>query len=76
MKTKPSNKNEQYSSYAKYSSLAIQMLFVIGVAIYSGLLLDNYLAFGFPLFVILFLFVAMGGIFFMLYRSIQEEDTE
>ena len=69
-------RNNQINTYAKYSGLAIQMVLSIGGAIYLGWLLDNYLAFKFPLFMILFMLVATAGVFFMLYRSIQKDDTD
>ena len=73
---KPNNKGFGYNSYAKYSSLAIQMVLTLGIAIYLGWLLDSYLELKFPLFIILFLLIATGGVFFMLYRSIKKDDKE
>lgn len=75
MESNKSNK-KRYSAYAKYSGLAIQMLLTIGGAIYVGWLLDRYLNFKFPLFMILFMLAATGGVFFMLYRSIQKDDVD
>jgi len=69
-------RGSQYSAYAKYSGLAIQMLLTIGGAIYLGWLLDSYLAFKFPLFMILFMLASTTGVFFMLYRAIQKDDSD
>jgi F0F1-type ATP synthase assembly protein I len=50
---KRSQKNK-LNSYVKYSNLALQMLVIIGLGTFGGYLLDNYLNWGFPLFVVLF----------------------
>ncbi len=76
MESEKPNRSSQYSSYAKYSSLGIQMVLTIGGAVYLGWLLDDYLAFEFPLFMVLFLLIATGGIFYKLYRSVQNDNTD
>lgn len=73
---KPKNKGAGYNAYAKYSSLAVQMVLTLGIAIYLGWLLDSYLELKWPLFMILSLLIATGGVFFMLYRSIQKDDKD
>jgi F0F1-type ATP synthase assembly protein I len=75
MESNNSNNKGKSSAYAKYSSLAIQMVLTIGGAIYLGLLLDNHLELKFPLFMILFMLLATGGVFYTLYKSIQNDDT-
>lgn len=54
----------------------MQMVLTIGIAIYLGWLLDNYLEFQFPLFLLTFMLIATGGVFFMLYKSIQKDNQE
>lgn len=71
-----SKKQKQFSAYAKYSGLAIQMGVTIGGSIYVGYRLDIYFEFSFPIFLLLLMFLSTGGVFYKLYRSIQEENAE
>lgn len=65
-------KSNQSNSYLKYSSLAIQLLAAIGIFGWLGYLLDNYLSFQFPVFMLLFGFSAFGGMMYQVYRSINQ----
>jgi hypothetical protein len=65
-KKKPSPSN----GYLKYSGLAFQLLFAIGLFGWLGYLLDQYLHLEFPAFMLTFGFAAFGGMMFQLYRSI------
>jgi len=75
MKSDKPNRSNQNNAYMKYSALGLQMVLTIGIAIYIGWLLDDYLALSFPIFMILFLLVATGGVFYKLYRSVQDDNT-
>ena len=71
----PSGKKEQpkqYNSYLKFSGLAVQLVATIGLAGWLGYLLDNYLALGFPLFIIVFTLLAFSGAMFQLYKSMNK----
>ncbi|HEY9047684.1 MAG TPA: AtpZ/AtpI family protein [Ohtaekwangia sp.] len=57
----------------KYSSLAIQLLVAIGFFGWLGYILDQYLQLKFPAFMLLFGFLAFGGMMYQVYRSIQKE---
>ena len=46
----PKNKRP-LSSYLQYASLSFQMMVIMGVAVWAGLTLDEYLHLGFPVFV-------------------------
>ena len=48
-KSKPDSKNA-FKSYAKYSSIAVQMLAIILLGVFGGILLDEWIAWGFPVF--------------------------
>jgi len=76
MKSDKPNRSSQYNAYAKYASLAIQIVLTLGIAIYVGWLLDNYLESTFPLFIILFLLIATAAVFYMLYREIQKDNPD
>lgn len=67
-KSKPSN------NYLKYSSLAFQMLAAIGVAGWLGYLLDTRLELKFPAFMLLFGFMAFGGMMYQIYRSVNQDN--
>lgn len=61
------------SNYLKYANLALQLLIGIGLAGWLGYLLDNYLQLSFPVFMLLFGFVAFGGMLYQVYRSITRD---
>ena len=56
-------------SYLKYSSLALQLLVVIGVFGWLGHLVDRYLSLEFPVFMLLFGALAFAGMLYQVYRS-------
>ncbi len=41
---------KQLEFYARYSSLALQMLAIIGLGVFAGVKLDKWLHLGFPVF--------------------------
>jgi hypothetical protein len=54
LKPKPfKEKRPPLESYARYSSLAFQMFAIIGIGIYGGVKLDQWLELGFPVFTVL-----------------------
>lgn len=65
-KPKPSN------SYLKYSSLALQLLVTIGLFAWLGYKLDGWLNLTYPIFLIVFVFVAFAGMMYQLYKSIDK----
>ncbi|MBL0742156.1 AtpZ/AtpI family protein [Chryseolinea lacunae] len=71
----PKKKLKTYNSYLKYSSLGIQLLVVMGVFGWLGYLLDRYLALKIPVFMLLFGFLAFGGMMFQVYRSINRDNS-
>jgi len=48
------NPRKNLNDYARYSSLAFQMMAIIGVGIFGGMKLDKYLALERPVFTVLF----------------------
>lgn len=68
----PNRKPSQSNSYLKYSGLAIQLLAAIGICGWLGYELDNYLRIKFPAFLLLFGFLAFGGMMYQIYRSINQ----
>ena len=64
---------KQFNSFLKYSGLAIEMAVTIGVATWLGYWIDQQLSFKFPLFMLLLMFISLGGILYRLIKSIQDE---
>ena len=66
-------KRQDSSAYLKYSSLAFQLLAAIGIFGWLGYKLDHYLRFQFPIFMLLFGFLAFAGMMVQVYRSINQD---
>jgi hypothetical protein len=64
---------KQANNYLKYSGLAIQLLAAIGFFGWLGYELDRYLHLKFPVFMLLFGFLAFAGMMVQLYRSINRD---
>lgn len=55
------------NSYVRYSSMVFQMAVVIGLGVWGGRQLDNYLEMKFPVFTLVLLFAAIfGGMYWTL----------
>lgn len=52
-------KKSPLKSYAKYSSIALQMLVIIVLGAFGGVKLDEYLDLQFPVFTLLFTVIAV-----------------
>ena len=70
----PNPKLKPYNTYLRYSSLGLQLLAAIGVFGWLGYQLDEYLALKFPAFLLLFGFLAFGGMMYQVYRSIKRDN--
>jgi len=71
----PNKKLKTYNNYLKYSSLGLQLLAAMGVFGWLGYKLDRYLGIKFPAFMLLFGFVAFGGMMYQVYKSINRDNT-
>ena len=61
-KPKPTReKRPPLESYARYSSLAFQMFAIIGLGIYGGVKLDQWLVPGFPVFTVLLALISVAA---------------
>ncbi len=63
---------KQFNTYLKYSGLAVQLVITIGIAGWTGYLLDNYFALKFPVFILVFTFSAFAGVMYLLFKSINK----
>ncbi len=73
MSRKPSsnNKKKKYlNSYARYSSIAMQMLVIILLGIWGGVKLDGLVNFKFPLFTVLLSFISVGLAIYVVIRDL------
>ena len=59
----------------RYSGLAFQMLAVLGLAIWGGWSLDQYLNLKFPAFTFSLLTAAIIGIIYKLIRTVSDDDS-
>ncbi|QOI96603.1 MAG: AtpZ/AtpI family protein [Flammeovirgaceae bacterium] len=63
-------KPNPFNAYLRYSGLALQLLLTIGVFGWLGYKLDSYLRFSFPVFMLLFGVLALAGMLYQVYRSL------
>ncbi|NJO01045.1 MAG: ATPase F0F1 [Bacteroidia bacterium] len=54
----------------QYSSLAFQMMAMLGLAVWAGISLDQYLGLRFPAFTISLALISVLGVIFWLIKSI------
>lgn len=63
------NKKNRLTDYAKYSSLAFQMMFIIIIGTLGGLKLDQYLSLKFPIFTLV---LSLLSVFGALYIALKD----
>ena len=56
----PEKTVKSLSDYAKYSSLAFQMIAILLIGVFGGIKLDNWLKLNFPVFTVLLSILAIG----------------
>lgn len=61
--------NQRLRDYARYSSLAFQMLAIILLAVFGGIRLDKWLAWKFPLFTVI---GALAGVGMSIYFAVKD----
>ncbi len=62
------------NNYVRYSSIVFQMAAVIGLGVWGGRQLDQYLGLKFPAFTLVFLFMAIfGGMYWSLKDLIKKK---
>jgi len=70
-KQKPDKeKRPPLESYARYSSLAFQMFAIIGLGIFGGVKLDQWLKIGFPVFTVLFALISVSA---AIYTAVKDQ---
>ncbi len=66
---KEEKKKKQLNNYAKYSSLGIQMLVIILAGVFGGIKLDEFLAWEFPVFTVVFSILA---VFLAIFHAVKD----
>jgi F0F1-type ATP synthase assembly protein I len=69
-KQKQNPKQSQLNSYLKYSGLAFQMIGVIGLAVWAGWELDQYLGLRFPVFLIVLSLMSVTASIILIIKSL------
>lgn len=69
----PKNKKNQLNSYIKYSGLGFQMMATLGIAVWGGIKLDEWLHLKFPAFTVALSCIALIGSLVILVRSLPKE---
>lgn len=71
--TDPNQEKRFTSNYAKYSGIAFQMLGTIGLGVYAGLKLDEWLAYKFPLFTLVLSLGSVGASLYLMIVQVKSE---
>jgi len=70
-KPKPEReKRPPLESYARYSNLAFQMFAVIGIGIFGGVKLDQWLKIGFPVFTVLLSILSVAASIYLAIKDL------
>jgi len=64
------SKNEWLKSYARYSSIAIQMVVIIVGGTFAGFGIDSLLEWKFPLFTVLFSLLSVIGAIYLVVKDL------
>ena len=66
---KKNQKKKSLENYAKYSSIAMQMLVIILIGVFGGIKLDEWLNLGFPVFTLI---LSILSVIFAIYYVIKD----
>lgn len=72
-KKEPDNKNA-LKNYAKYSSIAVQMLVIIGLGVFAGLKFDEWLDLKFPVFTLIMSILSVVLAIYYVTRDFLKKD--
>ncbi len=67
--TDQNSRKKSLNSYAKYSSIAFQMLLIILAGVYAGIKLDAWLKIKFPIFTLI---LSLGAVALSIYYVIKD----
>ena len=64
---------QRANQYLKYTSLGLQMVITIAIAGLGGYYLDQWIGWVFPVFLLLFIMLALGGSIYLLIKRTSDE---
>ena len=70
----PSSRKTPYNLLLRYAGLAFQMIAAIGVSLWLGYLLDQWLGMRFPLFMIIFSLLALTLLLWQIVKDTSRHD--
>jgi F0F1-type ATP synthase assembly protein I len=70
----PSSRKNPYKQLFRYAGLAFQMLVAIGLALWLGHLLDQWLGIRFPAFMIIFSLLSLGLLLWRIVKDTSKHD--
>ena len=65
----PPKEPKKLDSFAKYSTMAFQMVIIIGLGVFGGIKLDDWLHMRFPLFTLV---LSLAGVALSIYLMIKD----
>jgi hypothetical protein len=69
------NAPEKVNVYLKYSSLAFQLLFIVGGAYLVGKYIDQKIGWSFPVFTILLILLFFSAFLYKLYMELTKKES-
>jgi len=69
-----SSRKRPYSLLLRYAGLAFQMMAAIGISLWLGYLLDQWLGMKFPLFMIIFSLLALALLLWKIVKDTSKHD--
>lgn len=73
-KNKPESENS-LKNYARYSSIAVQMLAIILIGVFGGIKLDEWVAWEFPVFTAIFSILSVFLAIYYVIRDLLKKDN-
>lgn len=70
----PSSRKKPYNLLWRYAGLAFQMMAAIGIALWVGYMLDNWIGIRFPLFMIIFSLLALALLLWRIVKDTSKHD--
>lgn len=67
--SQPEEGRKQLSGYARYTNMAFQMFAIIGIGVFGGVKLDEWLHLKFPVFTLIFSILAVSA---AIYSAIKD----
>jgi len=75
MKTNKPKDQNAYKNYAKYSSIAVQMLVIILIGVFGGIKLDEWISWKFPVFTTILSIVSVFLAIYYVIRDLIKKDN-